>query len=49
MCGQKLTMPTAITGQNGAFVTQTTKIAVTGCHKAKKARARKAGKGKRKK
>ncbi len=38
MCGQKLLMPTQITGQNGAFVEQTTKIAVTGCskHKAKK-------------
>jgi hypothetical protein len=34
LCGQKLTMPTMITGQNGAAVKQTTKIAVTGCHKA---------------
>ncbi len=31
MCGQALTMPTTITGQNGAVVTQTTKIAVSGC------------------
>jgi hypothetical protein len=31
MCGQALTMPTTITGQNGAVVTQTTKIAVAGC------------------
>jgi hypothetical protein len=31
MCGQSLSMPTAITGQNGAQVTQSTKIAVTGC------------------
>jgi hypothetical protein len=38
MCGQKLTMPTTITGQNGAQVKQTTKIAVTGCPKAKTAR-----------
>jgi hypothetical protein len=37
MCGQKLAMPTAITGQNGAVVKQTTKIAVAGCPKAKKA------------
>jgi hypothetical protein len=37
MCAQKLTMPTVITGQNGAVVKQTTKIAVTGCPKAKKA------------
>ena len=37
MCAQKLTMPTVITGQNGAVLKQTTKIAVTGCPKAKKA------------
>ncbi len=30
-CGQSLTMPTTIVGQNGAQVTQSTKIAVTGC------------------
>ena len=36
MCAQKLTMPTVITGQNGAVVKQTTKIAITGCPKAKK-------------
>jgi hypothetical protein len=36
MCGQSLTMPTTITGQNGAQVKQTTKITVTGCPKAKK-------------
>jgi hypothetical protein len=46
MCGQSLTMPTAITGQNGAVVKQTTKIAVSGCPKAKKAKrkAKKASK-----
>jgi hypothetical protein len=33
-----LVMPTTITGQNGAVVTQTTKIAVTGCPSAKKAK-----------
>jgi hypothetical protein len=36
MCAQKLTMPTTLTGQNGVVVKQTTKIAVTGCPKAKK-------------
>jgi hypothetical protein len=36
MCGQKLVMPTTITGQNGAVVKQNTKISVTGCSKAKK-------------
>jgi hypothetical protein len=31
LCKTSLVMPTTITGQNGAVVTQTTKIAVTGC------------------
>jgi len=31
LCAQKLAMPTAITGQNGAVLRQTTKIAVSGC------------------
>jgi hypothetical protein len=44
LCKQKLTMPTTITGQNGAVVKQATKITVTGCprtkhaHKAKTSR-----------
>jgi uncharacterized repeat protein (TIGR01451 family) len=44
LCGQTLAMPTTITGQNGAVLKQTTKIAVTGCPKAKKkkTKARKA-------
>lgn len=37
LCGQSLTMPMTITGQNGAVITQTTKIAVTGCSRHKKA------------
>jgi hypothetical protein len=42
LCGISLTMPTVITGQNGAQIKQSTKIAVTGCPKAKrKARHRK--------
>ncbi len=36
MCGQALTMPFTITGQNGAVVKQNAKIAVTGCPKPKK-------------
>jgi DNA-binding beta-propeller fold protein YncE len=36
LCGQNLTIPTTLTGQNGAIVNQNTKIAVTGCAKAKK-------------
>jgi hypothetical protein len=35
LCGQSLTMPTTITGQNGAVIKQNTKIAVTGCPKVK--------------
>jgi hypothetical protein len=51
MCAQKLTMPTTLTGQNGAVVKQTTKIAVTGCAKPKKtkAKAKKHPRGKAKK
>jgi hypothetical protein len=37
-----LLMPTTLVGQNGAQVAQTTKIAVTGCPKAKKAAKKKA-------
>jgi hypothetical protein len=33
LCGQRLAMPTAITGQNGAVVKQTTAIAISGCPK----------------
>jgi hypothetical protein len=36
LCGTSLTMPTTITGQNGAQIKQNTKVAVTGCTKAKK-------------
>ena len=31
LCSQSLIIPTTITGQNGAVITQNTKIAVTGC------------------
>ncbi len=44
LCGQSLTMPTAITGQNGTPIKQNTKIAVTGCPKVKKASKKKAHK-----
>ena len=41
-------MPTEFLAQNGAKINQTTKIAVTGCPKNKKAKAKKAkGKNKR--
>jgi hypothetical protein len=48
LCTSPLSMPTTITGQNGALTQQTTKIKVTGCapvkkkkHKAKKHKAKK--------
>jgi hypothetical protein len=41
LCGQKLTMPTTITGQNGAQIKQSTRISVSGCPKAKAAKKRK--------
>jgi hypothetical protein len=47
-CKEKLAMPTEFVGQNGALIKTTTKIAVTGCpkakHKAKKASKRHKGK-----
>ncbi len=40
LCGEKLVMPTLITGQNGAVIEQQTKIAIQGCPKgAPKAKA----------
>jgi hypothetical protein len=48
LCKSKLTMPATFTAQNGAVSKQNTKIAVTGCAKAKKAtKARKARKVRR--
>jgi hypothetical protein len=40
LCGQSLVMPTTLDGQNGAQITQSTKIAVTGCPKAKHKKAK---------
>jgi sugar lactone lactonase YvrE len=48
LCGQSLPMPTQITAQNGAVIKQTTKIAVTGCPKAKKTTAKRQAKDKKK-
>jgi hypothetical protein len=39
LCGTSLSMPTTLSGQNGAVVKQTTKIAVTGCATANTRRA----------
>ncbi len=41
LCGSTLSMPTAFVAQNGAEIHETTKIAVTGCPKARKAQKRK--------
>jgi hypothetical protein len=50
LCKAKLVMPTAFTAQNGAELHQSTKIAVSGCPKAKKAkRAKRQHKAKGKK
>jgi hypothetical protein len=43
-CKEKLMMPTTITGQNGVIVKQGTRIAVTGCPKAKKTTKKKKAK-----
>jgi hypothetical protein len=41
LCGIALKMPTVITGQNGAQIKQSTKIAVSGCPKAQKQKKKK--------
>jgi hypothetical protein len=46
LCGQSLTMPTTLTGQNGAVAKQVTKITVSGCPKAKPTK-KKAARGRR--
>ncbi len=42
LCKSKPAMPTEFVGQNGVVLHQSTKIAVTGCPKAKKAKSKKA-------
>ena len=49
LCGQSLTLPATITGQNGAQISQNTKIGVSGCPKSKKAKTKKKTNGKGKK
>ncbi len=44
LCKGTLLMPTELVGQNGLVIQQNTKIAVTGCPKAKKATHKKKGK-----
>ena len=40
LCGQNLTIPTTLTGQNGVVLNQSTKLQVTGCKTVKKALTR---------
>jgi hypothetical protein len=47
LCKSKLAMPTSFIGQNGAVIHTSTPIAVTGCHKAKKANKHRARRGKK--
>jgi hypothetical protein len=44
LCTSELNMPTVITGQNGAVIKQTTRIATTGCPTHKQDKARRATK-----
>jgi hypothetical protein len=37
LCGTRLVIPTTLTGQNGAVLKRSTKVAVSGCARAKKA------------
>ncbi len=41
LCGQHLTIPTALTGQNGTAVTETVKVSVQGCAAVKASKAKK--------
>ncbi|HTZ63361.1 MAG TPA: hypothetical protein VMB51_04600 [Solirubrobacteraceae bacterium] len=41
LCGQKLTIPTSLTGQNGTVVNETVKVAVQDCHAVKANKAKK--------
>ncbi|HTZ63372.1 MAG TPA: hypothetical protein VMB51_04655 [Solirubrobacteraceae bacterium] len=41
LCGQKLTIPTALTGQNATAVDENVKVTVQGCHAVKASKAKK--------
>ncbi len=40
LCGQHLTIPTALTGQNGTAVNESVKVTVQGCHAVKASKTR---------
>jgi hypothetical protein len=42
LCGQTLTAPTTITGQNGALISQKTRVTITGCKAVKSYKATRA-------
>ncbi len=44
LCGQHLTIPTALTGQNGTAINQNVKVTVQGCHAVKAFKAKKPSK-----
>ncbi|MGH2912320.1 MAG: hypothetical protein ACRDJ3_07565 [Solirubrobacteraceae bacterium] len=48
LCGQALKIPTVLSGQNGVVIKRATKIAITGCTKAKVKTARHRGRSARK-
>lgn len=48
LCSSRLAMPTELVAQNGATIHQTTKITVTGCPQARKAKAKSSKKAKAK-
>jgi hypothetical protein len=48
LCGTSLTMPTTLSGQNGAQIKQSTKITVSGCAKAKHKAKKSKKKGRKK-
>ena len=41
LCGQSLTIPTALTGQNGTAVNESVRVTVQGCHAVKASKTRK--------
>ena len=41
LCGQNLTIPTALTGQNGTAVNENVKVTIRGCHAVKASKAKK--------
>ncbi len=47
LCGQKLLVPTTLSGQNGAVIKQSTKVSVSGCGAVRAAKAKKLSRAQR--